>query len=109
MSVKKTDRWIGDVGHAPSAGEASATIVVGNTVMLLLPQSDLREKTLIYNNHATLTVYLGGATVTTGTGIPLIAGGSYFDEPPSPDTSALYAVGTTTTTTDLRVREWRGV
>jgi hypothetical protein len=57
----------------------SAQVAVSTTaVQLTAAESDSRvgESVAVTNTHASATVYLGGAGVTSSTGFPLVAGGS---------------------------------
>lgn len=68
---------------------------------LVLNSSAVAHRITIRNIHATETVYLGGAGVTTSTGFPLLPEESITLE--IGRAADIYYVHTNTTTVDLRV------
>lgn len=76
-------------------------ITVTTTATLLASGRSSREGVLIQNLGAT-TIYVGGADVTSATGIQVITGALYLEEFYS---GALYGITAAGSSTDVRVQE----
>lgn len=100
----KVPQPVTNVSINPSRGEVKATAVTVTTALTPLPGTALfdRRSMTIYNNGS-VTVYVGGANVTSATGIPVPAGtyGPSLDAGPR---NIVYAV-TASSTSDIRVLE----
>jgi len=75
-------------------------VTVATTATLLQAENSARCKLVIANN-STAPIYVGGASVTTATGIPIAAGASLVDDASEDAWYAIVAVGTA----DVRVEE----
>lgn len=69
----------------------STTIPAGGSQPVQVAAPVGAKSLLVYNNGSN-TVYFGGSTVTSSTGVPLAAGGYLAID--TPDTGTLYAAGT---------------
>lgn len=65
---------------------------IGTTVTMIVPADDMVQRALIHNNDAALQVFLGGADVTTSSGMHL--DGKEEREITLNPGEALYAVAT---------------
>ncbi len=94
-----------NVSLNPNRGTVMATAVTVTSALTPLPGTALadRRSLTIYNNSASTTIYVGGANVTSATGIPVPAGtyGPSLDAGPR---NIVYAV-TAGGSADIRVLE----
>lgn len=81
-------------------------VTVTNVATLILPSNPSRRGALVYNN-GTVTVYLGfDSSVTSTTGLPLVAGATYNDSGDSDlYRSDIYGI-TASSSSDVRFHEW---
>lgn len=70
----------------------TAHYTIGTTVTMIVPADDMVQRALIHNNDAALQVFLGGADVTTSSGMHL--DGKEEREITLNPSEALYAVAT---------------
>lgn len=93
-----------NVSINPSRGETKATAITVTTTLTPLPPTALfdRRSMTLYNNGS-VTIYVGGANVTSATGVPVGAGlwGPSLDVGPK---NIVYAV-TASGSSDIRVLE----
>lgn len=80
---------------------AWAAVSVDNTATQLLITRSTRTGFIVVNN-STQTVYLGGPTITTATGLPLEAGASYSNQ----DWVGVFYGIVAADTSDVRVQEF---
>lgn len=74
-------------GAATKSTPVTTSVTTGAT--LILAANNRRKSAILYNSHATDTMYVGPSGVTTSNGIPVVAGASLTD---NASTDAWYAI-----------------
>jgi len=85
----------------------SAQVAIGSTAFPILAADVTRKQSIVCNGDESLTVWLGPAGVTIGTGIALGAGGCMTPDVPASFTGALFGISSATTSGKVGVMTFK--